>query len=149
MIRPLVLRPCNFVCKFTVAGQAVYNSVPFTPIIQGEVVTIYEIIKIQTSFMPQGYGMTFSSRPFLNGTAQNNKNILFLYDVSNTTNAQLTRTYDFTDGRGNGLRFGGDALYISCFSNMVTTATFFCNIFTRQRDISMTEYIQLREVFES
>ncbi len=149
MIRPLVLRPCNFVCRFTSAGQALYNTVPFTPIIQGEVVTIYEIIKIQISGLPLNCVMTFSSQPFLNGTPQNNKNILFLYDVSNSSNAILTHTYDFTDGRGNGLRYGGDALCISCSSSTAIVATFFCNIYTRQRDISMTEYIQLREVFES
>ncbi len=147
MIRPLVLHPCNFVCKITVAGQPVYNTVPLTPIIQGEVVTIYEIIKIQISALSINSGMTFSSLPFLNGTQQNNKNILFLYDVSNSTNASMTHTYDFTDGRGNGLRFGGDNLYVSCFSNTVSTLPFFCNIFTKQRDISMTEFIQLREAF--
>jgi hypothetical protein len=147
MIRPLILNPCNFVCKLT-ASQYTFNQLPLEPIVKDEVVTIHELIKIQISNLPTNHGMYISSLPWLNGAAQNNKNILFCTAVASATNALSTMTFDFTDQRGNGIMFAGTALCFACYNTTGGTVTFFCNVLTRQRDISMTEYIQICNKFK-
>lgn len=119
------------------------------PIINDEVVTIHELIKIQISGLPINHGMYISSLPWLNGAAQNNKNILFCTAVALATNAVSTMTFDYTDQRGNGTLFAGSALCFACYNSTGGTVTFFCNVLTRQRDISMTEYIQIRDKFKT
>jgi len=117
------------------------------PIILGEVVTIHELIKIQISELALNAGIVISSFPWINGTTQNNKNILFCKALSLASNATTTQTFDFTDGRGNGIRYAGDDLCFACYNTTGGTVTFNCNVLTRQRDISMTEFIQIRDTF--
>lgn len=147
MIRPLVLRPLRFTAKFTLTGQIYDFPLEMTPIVNGDTVTVFEIIKIYINGFPNSVTTVVSTKPWANGTPQNTTNILFLYDANSNTFPISTRTYDFSDGRGNGMLFGCDILHFGFSSSTSIQTDLFCNVLTRQRDISMTEYIQLRESF--
>jgi len=147
MIRPLVFRPLRFTAKFSSAGQIYTFPLEMTPIVNGDTVTVFEVIKIYINGFPNNVTTIVSTKPWANGTPQNTTNILFLYDANSNTFPTSTRTYDFSDGRGNGLLIGCDILYFGFSCSMTIQTDLFCNVLTRQRDISMTEYIQLRESF--
>lgn len=152
MIRPMILLPFRNTYKFT-ASQIFNNKIPLTPIVNGDTVTVYEIIKIQIS-SNTGLITVFSTKPWSNaqvvGFTDNTKNIVLAYQHYTSGNQYATtQTYDLSDGRGNGTIYPLDTLYFSVSPASNATFEVGYNLFVRQRDISMQEYIQTRESFSS
>ncbi len=146
MIRPLVLHPCNF-NLLLVANQYRTKRFSFAPIINDDVVTVFELIKIYISDLTSNMEVAVSSLPWA-GAATNTQNILFCKAKSLVSNTGNSQSFDLTDGRGNGILYAGDELCFTCNNGSSGGATtFFCYVLTRQRDISMTEYIQIRSKF--